>query len=374
MAFEILGNEEIRRSGDVVSEWRNLMARSANLYALYGSPEWIDHLSILRPPEDVSVVIQRDASGDLMSVVPLRRRKIDLGVSADRFSMSLGRIPCLEVMGGQPNLPETMEAHDTFFDWVWRYFPRDDAIYFKSIHNSSFFWKFIEHSGERVNKAIIYKVSGDRPFHSLNLPDSFDEYLGAFKHEKRNGLKRKVRRMKEANDGQLALERVSTVDQLARFEEAVRKISARSWKQEALAVPVPGIMNSEGALEDVARRGLLRSYLLQGKGGAIAFVLGYQYRDVFHYADIGFDQQGASLSPGNVLLFLLIKEIIENSTLKKINFGIEDGDYKRQFGNDHAIDASVLLLRPTFSNRRRLMLHGAAAKAKQIIRRFVKGR
>lgn len=370
--FQRFSCEDLSRRPEVAAEWRDLMSRSINLYAMYGSPEWWDHLSAVHPEEALTLVTQRDAAGDLTAAVPLRKTCVDLGVSAARFSMSLGSVPCLEVMGGQPNLPETAQDHRSFFHWVWESFPQDDALYFKSIHSESYFWKFLEASEWRVGDSIVYKISGDRPFHSLSLPDSFDGYLGSFKQKKRYNLKRQVRLMEEANDGQLALEKIISADQLARFEECVRDIAKKSWKQEALNTPVPDILDVRGALSDVASRGLLRSYLLQGKDGASAFVLGYRYRDVYHYSDIGFDESVASLSPGNVLLFLLIKEIIENSDLRRINFGIEDGDYKRQFGNNHDFDASVLIMRPTLRNRQKMLLHGAAAGAKHFVRRVVK--
>jgi CelD/BcsL family acetyltransferase involved in cellulose biosynthesis len=88
-------------------------------------------------------------------------------------------------------------------------------------------------------------------------------------------------------------------------------------------------------------------------------VLGYQYRDVYYYAQVGYDQTYASSSPGTGLLYLLIKDLIENTSAKRLSFDYGDAGYKREFGNVHAEDATVLLMRKTFSNRLRRHFHGA---------------
>ena len=46
----------------------------------------------------------------------------------------------------------------------------------------------------------------------------------------------------------------------------------------------------------LAERGLLRSYLLSVGDRRCAFVVGYVYRGVFHYAELGFDSELAAFS------------------------------------------------------------------------------
>ena len=128
----------------------------------------------------------------------------------------------------------------------------------------------------------------------------------------------------------------------------------------------PRVADNEAArsrLADLAARGLLRSYLLRCGDDYCAYVLGYQSCGVFHYADIAFDERFASFSPGAVLLYLLIANLIEHrpptasTRCPEVNFGIGDSGYKEQFGNWHSRESSVLLLRRTAANRLRVAAH-----------------
>jgi CelD/BcsL family acetyltransferase involved in cellulose biosynthesis len=110
---------------------------------------------------------------------------------------------------------------------------------------------------------------------------------------------------------------------------------------------------------DLADRGILRSYLLMAGEKACAYVLGYHFRDVFYYVKVGYDQAFAASSPGTGLLYLLIKDLIENTSARRLNFDYGDAAYKREFGNVHGEDATVLLLRKTLSNRLRRQAHEA---------------
>jgi CelD/BcsL family acetyltransferase involved in cellulose biosynthesis len=91
-------------------------------------------------------------------------------------------------------------------------------------------------------------------------------------------------------------------------------------------------------------------------------VIGYQFGDTYHYADIAYSKSDLHLSPGSVLLFLIIRDLIENTAVRKVNFGIGDADYKRQFGNRHGRDQTVWVMRATSRNRVICAAHGSAKR------------
>ena len=63
------------------------------------------------------------------------------------------------------------------------------------------------------------------------------------------------------------------------------------------AALLPGVFGEPGGLAVLARLGLLRSYVLSSGDRPCAIVLGYQYHDIFHYAEIAFDQSFSDFSP-----------------------------------------------------------------------------
>ncbi len=362
--FQRLSAEDLARDPGLVEQWRHLASSSKNLYALYQSPEWWEHLCATRDARDLVLVMFGGADGSLDGVVPMVRKRVCLDVSFGRFSIGPGSVEGFEVLGGEPLYRPGAGPDAEHFRWLAGSVIEARALYFKSVPDDGTLWSYLASTGWNMGGWLTSRTSPNRPFHSLELPGSFDDYVATFK-KKRYNLKRQVRLMEEANEGQCRLELIAEESQVEGFIASVRQIVARSWKQEALGNSIPSIIENPVGLADVARRGLLRSYLLHGQSGPMAFVLGFQYGTVFHYADISYVQEIGHLSPGTVLLFLLIEDIARKSELKRINFGIEDRDYKRQFGNIHRQDTGLVMLRPGPVNSGRVVAHRAARVLKQ---------
>src|SRR5262249_35831919 len=82
-------------------------------------------------------------------------------------------------------------------------------------------------------------------------------------------------------------------------------------------------------------------------------------RGIYHYAEIAHDRAFERFSPGTVLLYLLIEDLIRHNPPRRVNFGISDARYKREFGNAFTRDASVLLLRRSLANTLRVRSHSS---------------
>ena len=124
----------------------------------------------------------------------------------------------------------------------------------------------------------------------------------------------------------------------------------------------------------LARNGLLRSYLLKAGEVPCAFVVGHEHGGVFHYAELGFDSALASLSPGTVLLFLLIQDLTSVRPVKVLNFGMGDAVYKRRFSNRQQNDESFLLFDPGVRVRALVAAHRVFRRVVVLGRRFLKPR
>jgi len=196
----------------------------------------------------------------------------------------------------------------------------------------------------------VYLIEGIRPYHEIKLPGTFEEYLSKFSSRKRGNLKRRVKKLNECNNGNLKLVTIKSTDQITAFLDSAESIAENSWKLKPLGVRIKNNEAFRDRLIDSAKRGLLRSYILLGEK-PLAFVLGYQFNDIYHYVEIAYDQVFAKYSPGTVLLYMIIEDLINDNSPKKVNFGIGDATFKKEFGNVHEKDASILLLRKKFKNR-----------------------
>ena len=96
--------------------------------------------------------------------------------------------------------------------------------------------------------------------------------------------------------------------------------------------------------------GILRAYVLRVGGQSCAFVLGYQYRGIFHYSDVAYDEELAHASPGILLLQYLMQDLTSWNPPKLVNFGIGDALYKRLFSNSQTDSTTICFLPKTLGN------------------------
>ncbi len=66
-------------------------------------------------------------------------------------------------------------------------------------------------------------------------------------------------------------------------------------------------------LTDLAEQGLLRAYALRCGGKPCAMGIGYQKDGVYHYYETAYCEEFAKLSPGRVLLYLMLEDLLKGS-------------------------------------------------------------
>ena len=161
---------------------------------------------------------------------------------------------------------------------------------------------------------------------------------------------------------------ITREDQIDLFLVTAEAVAADSWKDDRHTAAFACTPSNRVRYADLARRGLLRGYLLRHGERPVASVIGYQFGETYHYADIAYSRADDHLSPGSVLLFLIIRDLIENTAVRRVNFGMGDADYKRQFGNQHGRDRALWVMRATARNHVICASHGSAKRLWRCLR------
>jgi len=358
----------------LVQEWETGMQATDNLYAMYQSVAWI---STMMDTGSVSLLIEETGAEHGRTrrcILPLAPTSVRLKFPLSRSLQPSFTIRCLELLGGEPIGEVDYDTLLTTLEAIWKAHPGIDAIYMKSVTQSSHLWGILDQRGWRIGDTPVYKPDGERPFHYLVLPESFDAYLGQFRKKQRYNLRRQVRVLSEAHANRLELNCLRQARDVDVLIDSIHAITERSWKAAKLRRAIPEAVEKPAGLAALAEQGLLRSYVLTADGTPCAYVLGYLYNGIYHYANIGYDARFAPYSPGNVLLFLVIEDLIKNAQAKVMNFGISDAEYKRIFGNRHIKDASLLFMRPSLKNSLRREIHRGFSKLKQTVKQLVSTR
>jgi hypothetical protein len=207
---------------------------------------------------------------------------------------------------------------------------------------------------------------GRSPRYLIDLPSSFDSYLGHFSGKSRATLRRKARRLEEVA-GPLSLGRYVRPGDMASWLRTIAPVFLKTYHHHLLDLNLtPNNLELVRNLEHCARRGWVRSYVLFAGERPIAYVLGYLTGRQFRYEMPGYDPELAEHSPGLALLLRLIEDLIEDGSADVVDFGSGDQEYKKLFSTRSYLEVSALLVRTAPRARGTAAIYGALTGASRL--------
>ena len=205
--------------------------------------------------------------------------------------------------------------------------------------------------------ALLRNEPGLRPFVRQRYPrffaaldGGFEAYLTGFSAKSRSTLKRKVRKLAERSGGTLDLRCYRTPDEAEEFHRHARAVSALSYQERLLD---SGLPEGEQALAELRARAAddaMRGWILFLDGRPISYLYAPADGTTLIYAYLGYDPAHADLSPGTVLQFEAMRQLMNEGRFRLFDFTEGEGQHKRLFSTGEVECLDLLLLRPTLSN------------------------
>ena len=192
-----------------------------------------------------------------------------------------------------------------------------------------------------------------------DLRGSFDDYLAGFSSKSRSTLKRKVRKLVERSGGALDLRCYRTPDEIDDFYRKARAISARSYQERLLDAGLPEGDAALAEMRDIAARGAVRAWILSIDGRPASYLYAPADGLTLVYAYLGYDPDFADFSPGTVLQYEAMRQLIGEQTFRLFDFTEGEGQHKKLFATGEIACADLLLLRRSPAN----LLLGASLDA-----------
>jgi len=202
---------------------------------------------------------------------------------------------------------------------------------------------------------LCYVPRRDR-LYFVELEGTFDDYLGRRSAKSRHNLKRSLKKILERNpDGALTV--ATAADEMEEFQRAAVAISNRTFQGQLLQVGLPDTPEFLRQMQDRARLGEARGYLLWDQGEAIAYAWCAGHGTSLTYEVIGYLPDRAALSPGTVLLYLILEDLFRLNRFQIFDFGVGEAPYKQAFATARLDFSDTYLFRQTWRYRWRVWLH-----------------
>jgi CelD/BcsL family acetyltransferase involved in cellulose biosynthesis len=374
LVLSLLTPEDALADPLLLADWRAKLARVNQANRLYASPEWFENRWRAFPDTEMRLGVLSSRRGELLGVCPLAIKRVSMRYYIARRIFAETRFSAAVVLSGEPLIPRSSALFARLFDGIFEQLPRCECICFEAIPTESLAWEYLRVEGRRSRRYLSYLSRGEvREWRLIDLMGGFDKYLSGMKGKARYKLRKRVRDLQEHGCGRLVCRRVDAIDQVEAFVESASKVKEKSWKHHKLGA-WPGIDSALTCpeLQGLARAGILRAYTLECGSEPCAYLVGYQYDEVFYSAETGFDETFIQFAPGMVLHYLVLEDLFAHDTPELFNFGIGDMEYKRHFSNRVSHDATMYLFRRTLANRLRhtshLVFHSGVRLAKRLLK------
>jgi hypothetical protein len=215
-----------------------------------------------------------------------------------------------------------------------------DCVLFEDLEVDSPLWTLLSEEGRRADsKVALFYPGQPQPHWWIRFPEKREEYWNHFSKKTRYNIRRSAKKLEHTllcyRDPQ---------DVPALLEKA-HHVSTKSWQAKRRGLRVRNSRGERNFWSGIAACGGLRSYVLEQNGRPLAFVIGLQWGGCYTYEEIAYDRTYAEHSPGTVLLFRLLEDLIARDPPHLLDFGFGDGEYKHVFGNHQTQSGPMLLVR-----------------------------
>ena len=163
----------------------------------------------------------------------------------------------------------------------------------------------------------------------LDIPSTWDEYLGMLSRKQRHEVRRKLRRIREA--GQVNYRTVEDSGDVPDAMEIFLNLFRQSRGDKATFINARRESFFRSLAKAMAQVRLLRLGILELDSWPIAAVMCFDYSNRVYLYNSGYDPQYASLSAGLISKILSIKDSIERGR-RKFDFLKGAEDYKYRLG------------------------------------------
>jgi CelD/BcsL family acetyltransferase involved in cellulose biosynthesis len=157
----------------------------------------------------------------------------------------------------------------------------------------------------------------------VDIDHDWEKYRASWSRTHRRNMKRYARRLEKEAPLQLRVFSQVAPDQVEALLRRGFAVEDRSWKARTGS----SVLRSDGMFDyylrqarQLARWNQLELVFLELGDRPIAFELGWTAKGVYHAAKVGYDEEYATSSPGQLLRYLLFEQFFADPQRKAVDF------------------------------------------------------
>lgn len=180
-----------------------------------------------------------------------------------------------------------------------------------------------------------------------HIPESIKDFYETIPSKHKREWRRCERKLAEKCNGSVRVVCYRDEKDVDYLMETSCQISSITYKH-ALNVGIVDDELTRSLLNQAARDGCLRAYILYVNDVPCAFEFGVCFGEVYFPEYMGYDPKWTTFGPGALLWVKVIEDLCTDPTIDTLDYGFGDAAYKERFGTKSWPEASVYIFAPRF--------------------------
>ncbi|MGH3509325.1 MAG: GNAT family N-acetyltransferase [Nocardioidaceae bacterium] len=176
---------------------------------------------------------------------------------------------------------------------------------------------------------------------TIELADSWEEFLGRRSGESRRKLRADDSRFERAYEGRFEMRRLDLPEHRHRMDKDLETVACRTY-QQALGVGATGDFERK-LMAAALDRDRARVWMLYIDDQPVAFWAGIVHGSTCHLGTTGYDAEYAKARVGYYAMRRVLEDLNNDPSMTSADFGHGDADYKARFGTSMTLKADVVI-------------------------------
>jgi Acetyltransferase (GNAT) domain len=211
----------------------------------------------------------------------------------------------------------------------------------------------------RLQGDVIRYVRSQYRRFIIDLNGTYAEYEKRFSSQRRNHLRRMVRRFAAISGAAIDWREYRGPSEMASFHSLAREVSQTTYQERLVDAGLPDTEAFRRDLAEMAERDSVRGYILFLDQRPIAYEYCPASAGVITCERLGYDPEYRRHSPGLVLLLLTLETLFTSKRFQTFDFGRGEFAYKETLATDSVPCADIYYFRRTSSNLALVLCHAA---------------
>lgn len=195
------------------------------------------------------------------------------------------------------------------------------------------------------NVRAIYYVPRRYPRYVTDLKMTAEVYEEQLSGKTRSTIRRKVRKLESQSGGKLDFTVARTMKEILDLYDEALPLSQMTYQHVMLRAGLPDTAEFRERLLTLASQDRVRGYLLRLNGEAVAYLVCPEEGSALMFDYVGYHPNYAKLSPGTVLQWLALKDMMQERKFSWFDFTPGYSQYKETFSTMVVDGADVYILR-----------------------------